>query len=187
MRKIFFQMMVSLDGYFEPPDRSYDWHVVDGDFDRYVLDMLDSIDGMLMGRVVWEEMAKYWPTDGGSHARGMNSLEKIVFSRTLTKLPVEWNNSRLVQGDAVEEIRRLKNQPGKDLSIGGSRFVASLVDTGLIDEYRILVAPIVLGAGTPLLHGVKHRLKLRLVESRRFSSGVTCNHYLPEPLPSSGA
>jgi dihydrofolate reductase len=181
MRKIFFQMMVSLDGYFEPPDKSYDWHVTDDDFDEYVVRMLDSIDGMLMGRVVYEGMAEYWPTGEGPHARGMNHLEKIVFSRTRKELPVAWNNSRLVTGDAAEEIKRLKSQPGKDLSIGGSNLVASLVDTGLIDEYRILVAPVLLGGGTPLLHGITRRVKLKLTSTEMFHSGLCVQTYVPAP------
>ena len=179
MRKLFFQMMVSLDGYFEPPDKRVDWHVVDDDFMRYVADMLDSIDGMVMGRVVYEAMAAVWPTASGPHAGPMNTLPKFVVSRTLDRLPVAWNNARLLEGDAVEQIGKLKQQPGKPLSVGGSNLVASLVPSGLVDEYRILVAPIVLGGGTPLFHGIRDRLRLKLVETRTFRSGVVAQHYHP--------
>jgi dihydrofolate reductase len=177
MRRLFFQMMVSLDGYFEPPDKTFDWHVIDDDFMRYVSNMLASIDGMIMGRVVYEAMAAAWPNADGPHAKPMNELPKYVFSRTAKELPVAWNASRLVRGDTVEEITKLKKQPGKDLSIGGSNLVASLVDTELIDEYRILVAPIVLGGGTPLLHGVGHRLKLKLTSTETLRSGVVVQTY----------
>jgi dihydrofolate reductase len=179
MRKIFFQMMVSLDGYFEPPDKSYDWHCADDDFNRYVVDMLESIDGMIMGRVVYEAMAAYWPHGEGPHAPKMNSLPKYVASRTAKKPQVVWNNARLLEGDAVAAIRELKEQDGRPLSIGGSKLVASLVGTGLVDEYRILVAPVFLGAGTPLLHGIRERLRLKLVKTRTFRSGVVVHDYVP--------
>ncbi len=184
MRRIIFQMLVSLDGYFEGPNKEIDWHVVDGDFNEYAVEMLNSVDTLLFGRVTYQLMASYWPTlsartDDPVVAERMNNLPKIVFSRTLTK--VEWQDTRLVGEDAVEEVAKLKRQPGKDMAIFGSSDLAvSLTKSGLIDEYRIFVNPLFLGAGKPVLRGLNERLHLKLVNSRQFSSGVVMLCYQPE-------
>jgi dihydrofolate reductase len=176
MRKLFFQMMVSLDGYVEGPHHELDWHVVDEDFSGYVTEMLDSIDAILLGRVTYELFAAHWPTATAAEARAMNELPKIVFSRSLTA--VSWRNSRLVTGDAAAEIANLKRQPGKDLAIFGSNtLAATLAPLGLIDEYRILITPVVLGAGTPLLQGITHPLTLRLFKREPLESGVVIHYY----------
>ncbi|HQT44688.1 MAG TPA: dihydrofolate reductase family protein [Candidatus Micrarchaeota archaeon] len=183
MRKLIFQMMVSLDGYFEGPNRELDWHgpVVDKEYNEYAAEFLDSIDTFVFGRVTYELMAGYWPTplalkDDPIIASKMNSLKKIVFSRTLEK--AEWNNSRLVRENPAAEIWRLKNLPGKDMAIFGSSDLSlPLIDNGLIDEYRIMVNPIVLGAGKPLFKGIKNRLKLELVGTRVFGSGLVVLFY----------
>ena len=183
MRKLFFQMMVSLDGYVEGPHHELGWHVVDEDFFGYVTEMLDSIDAILLGRVTYELFAAHWPTATAAEARAMNELPKIVFSRSLTA--VSWRNSRLVTGDATAEIASLKRQPGKDLAIFGSNtLAATLAPRGLIDEYRIFITPVVLGAGTPLLKGLTHPLKLRLLKREPMESGVVLHYYKAD---SSGA
>ena len=178
MRKVFFQMMVTLDGYIEGPNPwEIDWHVVDEDFDRYVADTLGSIDAILLGRTTYEGFAQYWPTSQDAEAPAMNELEKIVFSTTLDK--VEWSNSRLVTGDAAEEVRRLKQQAGKDLAVFSNSLGASLAPHGLIDEYRFFVNPIVLGGGTPVLKGIKDRLALKLLKTEPLGSGVVVLYYTP--------
>jgi dihydrofolate reductase len=180
MRKLFFQMMVTLDGYIEGPNHELDWHVVDEDFFAYVTEMLGSIDAILLGRVTYEMFAAFWPTATSGEARAMNELPKIVFSRTLQS--VAWRNSRLVTGDAAEEIARLKRQPGKDLAIFGSNaLAASLAPLGLIDEYRIFITPVVLGAGTPLLKGLARPLKLSLLRREPLESGVVIHYYKAAP------
>lgn len=179
-RKLFFQMLVSLDGCFEGPKGAWDldWFVVDEDFNRYVADMLKSIDAILLGRVTYQGFAGYWPTSTDAEARKMNELPKIVFSRTLEK--VEWNNSRLVKDNFAEEITRLKQQPGKDLALFGSGNLAStLMRLGLIDECRIFVNPVVLGGGKRLFEGVKDRIKLKLLKTETLSSGVVVLYYRP--------
>jgi len=176
MRKIIFQMMVSLDGYFEGPNKELDWHLVDDEFNDYASDLLSSVDTLLFGRVTYQLMASYWPTPTAKTndpliAEKMNNLPKIVFSKTLAK--VEWNNTRLVKENAAEEISKLKREPGKDMAIfGSSDLTVSLMSSGLIDEYRIFVNPVVLGSGKALLKGLKDRLYLNLIRTRIFKSGL---------------
>jgi len=175
MRKIIFQMLTSLDGFFEGPDRELDWHVVDEGFFRYALDLLNSVDTLLFGRVTYQMMAKYWQSpraaaDDPVIAHKMNTLAKIVFSTTLEK--PSWQNTRLVKNNGAGELMKMKEQAGQDMVIFGSSDLAvSLTKQGLIDEYRIIVNPIVLGGGKMLLKGLNCRLKLKLVTSRTFASG----------------
>jgi dihydrofolate reductase len=189
MRKIIFQMMITVDGFFEGPDQELDWHVVDKEFIDYAIDLLDSVDAILFGRVTYQMMAAYWPTpaaieDDPIVAERMNNLPKIVFSPTLEE--VEWQNSRLVKGNIAEEVEKLKHQPGKDMVIFGSSDLAvALTKLGLIDEYRIIVNPVVLGSGKTLFKGINDRLKLKLLDVRTFSSGSVLLRYQPreEELP----
>jgi dihydrofolate reductase len=184
MRKIIFQMMISVDGYFEGPDKELDWHVVDKEFISYAIDLLNSVDTLLFGRVTYQMMAEYWPTPAAIEdepivAERMNFLPKIVFSPTLEK--VEWQNSRLVKGNIAEEVTKLKHQAGKDMVIFGSSDLAvALTKLGLIDEYRIIVNPVLLGSGKTLLEGLHERLKLRLIETKTFSSGTVLLCYQPD-------
>src|SRR4051812_4352846 len=113
MRKVIFQMMISIDGYFEGPERDISWHNVDDEFNNYAIDLLDNVDTLLFGRITYQLMAEYWPfkeaiTNDPIVAGRMNSLCKIAFSRTLDK--VEWENSRLVKKNIPEEIIKLKKQ-----------------------------------------------------------------------------
>lgn len=180
MRKLIFQMTLSLDGYYEGPDADISWNVVDGEFQEYANKVLESSDGMIFGRRVYELMAAYWPgeearRDDPVTAKYMNSLHKYVISHSLKT--VTWENSSLLTGDPVEAIARLKEQPGKDLGIGGSDLVVSLDLFRLIDEYRILYAPIILGKGKPLFSGMLQRVRMELVDSQVFKSGVVANRY----------
>lgn len=183
MRKVIFQNMISLDGFFEGNNQEIDWHVVDDVFNEYAAALPDSIDTLLFGRVTYELMAAYWPsrdalTNDPIVARMMNSFTKVVFSKTLEK--VDWSNSRLVKGDPVEEVARLKQQPGKDMALFGSAdLAATLIPRGLIDEYRIFVNPVILGEGHPLFKGLKDRLILKLINARIFHSGLVLLTYQP--------
>ncbi len=183
MRKIILSNLVSLDGYFEGPNREIDWHNVDEEFNEYAIDFLNSVDTLLFGRVTYQLMASYWPTPTAIAndpivAEKMNSLPKIVFSRTLEK--VEWKNTRLVKEAIAEEISKLKQQPGKDSAIFGSSDLAlTFIQHGLIDEYRIIVNPVVLGNGKPLFKGIKDRLNLKLLKTKVFRSGNVCLYYEP--------
>jgi dihydrofolate reductase len=181
MRKVFVFNLVTLDGYFEGPKREIDWHNVDAEFNEYAIDMLNSVDTLIFGRVTYELMTNYWPTPAAKKddpivAEKMNTLPKIVFSRTLEK--VEWNNTRLVKDNIEEEIQKMKRQPGKDMALLGSgSILTELAPLGLIDEYRIMVNPVVLGSGNPMFKGIKDRLNLRLLKIRTFKSGNVLLYY----------
>lgn len=183
MRKVIIYMLTSLDGYFEGPDREIDWHNVDAGFNEYAIDMLDHADLLLFGRVTYQLMADYWPTEQAKKddpfvAGRMNRLSKIVFSRTLEK--AGWENTRLVKDSVTEEILKLKNQPGKDMVIlGSSNLALSLIPHDLIDEYRIMVNPVVLGNGNSLFKGLKGRLNLKLIKAKTFQSGNILLYYRP--------
>ena len=177
MRRLTVSNLMSLDGYLEGPSRSLDWHVVDEEFFAYAREMLRSVDTLLFGRITYAMMAAYWPAAPPDEiADKMNGLSKLVFSNTLVS--AGWNNTQLVRGDAVDEVRRLKQVPGGDMVVLGSGALAStLLAAGLIDEYRVIVNPIVLGSGTPLFQGISRRIRLRLTEVRRFASGVVLLSY----------
>ena len=184
MRKLFAFNMVTLDGFFEGPNQDISWHNVDDEFNQFAIEQTGTVDTLLFGRRTYEVMASYWPTEAAIKddpiiAGLMNSLPKVVFSRTLQK--AEWNNTRLVKDNVEEEIRKLKAQPGKEIAVFGSAdLLSTLIKLGLIDEHRIIVNPVVLGNGTPLFKDVKDKLNLRLVRSRIFDSGNVLLCYQPE-------
>ena len=183
MRKIILFNMITLDGYFAGPGGEIDWHNVDEEFNDFAIEQLNSADGLIFGRLTYQLMASYWPTPAALNddpivAARMNSIPKIVFSRTLAE--AEWSNTRLVKGNLVEEIPKLKQQPGKDYYIFGSADLATtFIENGLIDEYRIIVNPVVLGAGMPLFKDIKSRLNLKLIKARTFRSGNVLLYYEP--------
>ncbi|NWJ46064.1 MAG: dihydrofolate reductase [Chloroflexi bacterium] len=181
MRKINVFMMVTLDGFFAGSNGEIDWHVTDDEFNDYAIEQLNAVDLLLFGRKTYELMVSYWPTpiaidDDPIVAAKMNSLPKIVFSKTLEK--VDWHNTRLVKDNISTEIQRLKQQPGSDLTImGSSDLSAYFINQGLLDEFRLMVNPVVLGRGKALFNGIKEELKLKLMKSRTFSSGNVLNYY----------
>lgn len=176
MRQVFWQIVVTLDGLVAGPNGALDWFVPDEDFNDYVAEMLSSIDGILVGRVTYEGFAGYWPSSTDAEAPKMNALPKIVFSRTLES--VDWKNSRLVKENVHEEISKLKQQPGKDIALFGSANLAStLMRLDLIDEYRIVVSPVVLGAGIPMFRDVKEATTLTLAKTQTLRSGAVILHY----------
>jgi dihydrofolate reductase len=189
MRSVVLSMQVSLDGFIARADGELDWHLVGREFNEYARDLLDSFDTLVFGRVTYQLMASYWRTAIISDpvevqiAERLNTLPKVVFSRTLKK--VEWKNSRLATGGVAEEIRKMKEQPGKDIGIGGTSLVAVLAPLGLIDDYRILVVPVVLGTGKPLFKDIKKSISLKLRETRTFGSGLVLLAYQPEKKMSS--
>lgn len=181
--KLIYSMFVSVDGFIETPSRGLDWHVIDEELHRFANDQARETGVMLYGRRLYETMAAYWPTadaDPSSpeyvveYARIWKETPKVVFSKTLEK--VDWN-SRLVRDDAAGEIARLKAQPGKNLSIGGPTLASAAVRLGLVDEFRPFVHPVVIGAGTPFLPAWDGRIRLRLLDTRRFGSGVVYLRY----------
>jgi dihydrofolate reductase len=184
MRKIIFQLMVTVDGYYEGPNKEIDWHVVDEEFNEYANNFLAQVDVLVFGRITYELMAAFWPTDQAKRddpitTGNMNRLKKVVFSSTLPK--VDWQNTRLVKTDPAVEVARMKQEPGKDIAIFGSSDLAlTLIEHHLIDEIRLFFNPIVIGKGKPIFRGIKTPLHLKLVETRAFKSGNVLMTYRPE-------
>lgn len=181
MRKLIFQVMVSLDGYVEGPNGELDWHNVDEEFNDYAITLLHSVDTLLFGRKTYEMMAAYWPSphaveDDPIVAEHMNTLKKIVCSNTIER--VEWYNSELLNGNVAEHIFQLKQRPGKDIAVLGScGLMQTLMPHKLVDEYRIITNPTVLGSGKPLFEGYNERLSLQHDKALIFNSGNVLNYY----------
>jgi dihydrofolate reductase len=183
MRKVIVSNMISLDGYIEGANHELDWHIVDSGFFDYAERMLNSVDCIIFGRKTYEMMAAYWRLPGPKKddpivAGKMNGLPKIVFSKTLDK--VDWENSTLVKGNIKETIVKLKEQPGKDIVILGSgSIVSALTQMNLIDEYRIIVNPVILGGGKLQFSGDLDRKVLKLTDVKRLGTGVVILYYQP--------
>lgn len=175
MRKLILFNMISLDGLFCGPNGDLEWHRVDDEFNDFAIQQLDSAGGLIFGRVTYEMMAAFWSSEYALQtdpdvARRMNAMPKIVASRTLES--AGWNNTRLVKTDITAEIFRLKQQEGGDLFVFGSaNLAATLMREGLIDEYRLMVNPVVLGAGRSLFEGLDQPLEFELSWSRVFNNG----------------
>jgi dihydrofolate reductase len=183
MRKVTYSMSVSLDGFMETKDHQIDWVIVDEELHTFFNEQARASGVFLYGRRMYELMTDYWPTADTKPGRPAFEVEyahiwknmpKVVFSKTLDK--VEWN-SRLVRGDIAEEIKNLKAQPGKDLQLGGAAIASACIQLGLVDEYGLFVNPIVLGSGTPFFPALQKPMTLRLMETRRFRSGVVYLRY----------
>jgi len=171
---------MSVDGYFCGPNGEIDWFVLDKEFDDHSLEILDTVDTFLFGRTTYEGMASYWPTMGESYnpevAKRMNGYVKIGVSEE--PLDLSWNNSQQLQGDLIEEVTKLKQQEGANICIYGSGDIArQLTDAGLIDEYNLLIHPVILGDGKTLFKGIKQRTPLTLTDVRQFKSGIVMHSY----------
>jgi dihydrofolate reductase len=183
MRKLLVFNLITLDGYFEGPDHDISWHMADNDLNDLSKSQLEAVDTIIFGRVTYELMASYWPSMEGSLddpivAGFMNKTPKVVFSKSLQQ--AEWQNTRLVRDDMATEIIRLKQLPGKDMIIFGSgKITSTLANAGLIDEYRIIICPVILGGGTPMFAGVNNRPKLDLISTRKFDNGNVLLTYRP--------
>jgi dihydrofolate reductase len=174
VRKLFAFNMVTLDGFFEGPNREIDWHNADNqEFNDFAVEQMSTVDSLLFGRKTYQMMASYWPTEIAIQsdpivADLMNRVSKVVFSRTMDA--VEWNNTRLIRENAAQEIQNMKSQAGKDMAIFGS---ANLISTimHLMDVHRVMVNPILLGSGTPLFKSTGEKTFLKLINVRSFDSG----------------
>ena len=177
-------MFVTLNGYFEGPNGDIRWHRHGAEEQQYSVEGLKSESILLFGRKTYEMMASYWPTPMAAQnsplvAEGMNKAEKIVFSRTLEK--AEWINTRVVRDNIFEEIKAMKNSPGKDMTILGSgSIVTQFAEHRLIDEFQIMIDPVAIGEGSTIFKNIKTKLDLKLVGSRTFKSGVVLLTYYPE-------
>jgi dihydrofolate reductase len=184
MRRLTVFNFMTLNGYFKGPGEDISWHSHSAEEEgEFAGEMAQMGGAHLFGRVTYEMMVAYWPTPDAKKkfpavADGMNKAEKIVFSRTLKK--VDWQNSRLVNGDIVEEMRKLKAGSGNDMCILGSgSIVTQMAAAGLIDEYMFMVDPLILGEGTPICKGMDHILHLKLKKTRTFKSGTLLLTYEP--------
>jgi dihydrofolate reductase len=175
MRKIFLFMMTTVDGYFEGPNCELSWHNVNAEFNAFAVEQLNEVDLLLFGRKTYDLMASVWPTEKGKGADPitagkMNNTNKIVFSHTLGAL--EWEHTELRTSVDAEEIKKLKEQQGKDIAIfGSSNLCISFLRAGLLDEIRIMINPVLLGKGHTLFQGLEEEIQLQLINSRSFNSG----------------
>ncbi len=188
MRKVIASEFVSLDGVMEDP--SWTFQFSSEEQEKFKFDELAASDALLLGRVTYEGFAAAWPNMMdqyrgprraalGEYADMMNSYPKYVVSTTLEE-PLEWNNSSLIKENVTEEVSRLKQQPGKDILIFGSAdLVNTLMRHDLIDEYRLMVFPVVVGSGKRLFGDGIDTKVLRLVETKTFGSGVVILSYQP--------
>jgi dihydrofolate reductase len=186
MRKLIVFNHVSLDGYFVDSNGDMSWAHADhqdAEWDAFVAENASGGGVLVFGRITYELMASFWPTPFAIEnmpvvAEGMNSMPKVVFSRTLDK--ASWNNTKLVKGDLAAEIRKMKQEAGEGMAILGSgSIIPQLAQEGLIDEYQIVVNPIVLGKGRTMFDGIKEKLSLKLTKTRAFGNGNVLLCYEP--------
>jgi dihydrofolate reductase len=187
VRKIALTEFISLDGVIEAP---HEWHFpfFGEDAGKYKLEEVFATDALLLGRVTYEGFAEAWPgmTDEQGFADRFNSMPKYVVSTTLQN--PTWNNSHVIRGDLAGELGRLKAEPGGDIVIHGSGKLANaLMAGGLIDEYRLMVHPVVVGKGQKLFENGTTLAALDLVESRPLGNGVILLTYVPTDPPASEA
>lgn len=186
MRRLTAFNSVSLDGYFADANGDVSWahqSPDDAEWNAFVAGNASGGGALVFGRITYEMMASFWPTPAAAQAmpevaKGMNAMPKYVITRTLTA--VSWENANLLRGNLVSKIRKLKEEPGPDLTILGSgSIVSQLAVAGLIDELQVVVIPVVLGKGRPLFSGVKKAISFKLLQSRTFGNGNVLLSYGP--------
>jgi dihydrofolate reductase len=179
MGRLIYTLNVSVDGFVEGPGRALDWSTNDDQLLEWFVDRFRGIDASLYGRRLYEVMSSHWPTaDQDPNANDVSlayqrewlRVPKFVFSTTLTS--VDWN-SRLVQGDVGDALAAVRTEIGGDVEVAGPTLAAQFIERGLVDRYELVIHPVILGAGTPYLPPLQERQRLRLTDSRTFSSGVT--------------
>jgi dihydrofolate reductase len=177
---------VSLDGFFTDLNNDISWAHDGGDDAEWREFVAGNASGggvLLFGRVTYQMMESFWPTPMAAAqmpvvAKRMNEGQKVVFSRTLKT--VSWQNTRVVSNDLLTEVRRMKKEPGPGIAILGSgSIVAQLAKERLIDEYQLVVAPVVLGAGRTLFEGIGDRRRMKRTETREFANGNVVSYYEP--------
>ena len=182
VRKLVFSINVTLDGVAD-----HTVTIVDDELHEFFSGVLDNTGIMLFGRVTYQLMESYWPHAHRDpkatksildFADKFNAIPKIVFSRTLQR--ADWNNTRLIRDNMVEEVIRLKQQSGKDISIGSISIAQGFMRRDLIDEYWLLVHPVVVGRGRRLFDGLRDRVNLKLIDTKTLKSGVVALHYQPD-------
>jgi dihydrofolate reductase len=184
MRKVIVYNNVSLDGYFVDAKGDMSWaHKRDPEWSAFVEENAHGESVLMFGRVTYDLMAGFWPTEAAFKtlplvAERMNNLPKVVFSRTMDK--ASWKNTALIKSDPASAVRKMKQEPGDSMVIMGSGVIISqLTDARLIDEYQIVMTPIVLGKGRTMFDGVKEKFPLKLAKSRTFGNGSVVLWYEP--------
>jgi dihydrofolate reductase len=174
---------ITLNGFYKGANNDIGWHQHGGEEEDFSKEGAQSDSIILFGRVTYEMMKSFWPTRMAMEsmpevADGMNKSEKIVFSKKLKK--ADWNNTRIIKTNVVEEIKKLKKTSKKDIVILGSGSIVTLcADNGLIDTYQIMLDPVAIGKGTPMFQGMKNQLDLKLTSTKTFKSGVVLLNYQP--------
>jgi dihydrofolate reductase len=183
MRKVTAFNFITLNGFYKGMDEDISWHRHGSQEAKFSEQSLERDNILLFGRKTYETMVAFWPTPMAKElfpkvAEGMNKAEKIVFSRTMNK--ADWNNTRVVSGNIVDEIKVLKRTARKDMTILGSgSIIVQLAEEGLIDDYEILVDPVAIGVGTPIFEGITRKLDLKLMKTRVFKSGTVLLCFRP--------
>jgi dihydrofolate reductase len=184
MRKLIVFNHVTLDGYFVDRNGDMTWaHNQDAEWNAFAAENASGGGELVFGRITYEMMASFWPTPQAIQsmpivAEGMNKTPKVVFSRTLDQ--AAWNNTKLVKGDIAAEVRRMKKEPGPGMAILGSgSIVSQLAQEGLIDEFQIVVNPVVLGKGRTMFDGINETLALKQTKTRTFGNGNVLLCYEP--------
>jgi dihydrofolate reductase len=183
MRRLIYSMTVSLDGFVAGPDGAIDWAAPDRELFAFHTQRVAETSVQLCGRRLYEAML-YWetvqesslPEEHVEFARIWKALPKVVFSTTLESVV---GNARLARGGVAEEVARLKEQPGKDIAVGGAGLARSCMELGLIDEWRLFVSPVLLGGGTPYFPPLEETINLELVDTQTFGARVVYLCYRP--------
>lgn len=176
-------MMVSTDGYFEGPGHDLSWHNVDAEFNQFADAQLGEFGALLFGHRTYDLMAGFWPTEKGQAAPGtaqiMNAMPKLAVSHE--PFEAKWAGTTVIADpDVPGEIAKLKEGPGKGILLLGSNMLCvSLMEAGLVDEFRLMTNPVALGTGTPLFAGLSKRTPFKLESIQRFKSGNVLGHYIP--------
>jgi dihydrofolate reductase len=175
---------ITLDGYFTSKAGDMSWaHKMDPEWTSFTNENAKGDSVLVFGRVTYEMMEGFWPTPNAAQimpdvANKMNSAQKIVFSNTMDS--ASWNNTRLVKGNGIEEMRRIKQEPGNDLIIFGSgKLVAQLAQAGLVDEYQVVLCPVAIGGGRSMFEGISENLQLVLTKTRSFGNSNVFLTYEP--------
>lgn len=183
-RKLTSFTFITLNGFYKSLDSSIDWHRHGEEESEYSAQSLQSNNILLFGRITYQMMGAWWPSEAAVNqlpevAKGMNEAEKIVFSRTMKK--PTWNNSRIIKGNIADEMRKLKHSNGNDMTILGSgSILTQLAQENLIDNYQIMIDPVVIEEGVPVFNNIAKQLNLKLMNCRTFKTGTVLLDYVPE-------
>ncbi|WP_410812186.1 dihydrofolate reductase family protein [Micromonospora sp. 067-2] len=182
MRDVILYMSMSLDGFVDSDRGNPGVAIPEGaELKQWKLDRISRAGAHLMGRVTYQQMSSYWPQSNDPYAAPMNDIPKVVFARTLSDAEATWPVTTVARGDLATEIAAIKAEPGPDVIVwGGGRFAGALAASDLIDEYRLLVQPLVLGRGLALFGQLPDSRHMNLIEALPFPDGIVVHVYRPQ-------